>query len=160
MTTERRYCELREADGRTLAGVLVRYGDEAKVWGTTERIEPGAFGPDVASADIVLNAHHDRSRPLARTQGGGLSLTDSVDELRLTAELPATREADDAIALVRAKVLRGLSIEFRVQDERTVNGVRVITRAQLAGAGLVDSPAYPASAVTARHTNKPPTWWQ
>ena len=161
MGVERRYCELRGGgEGRSLAGALVRYGDVAVLpWGVRERIEPGAFGADVVESDVVLNVHHDRSRPIARTQGGGLELTDGADALAMSADLPETREADDALALVRAGVLRGLSVEFRVLDERLENGTRVITRARLEGAGVVDKPAYPASKVQARTTESNPWFW-
>jgi len=148
MQPERRYAELR-ADGRRLAGVAVRYGDTAALpWGE-ERIEPGAFG-DVASADVVLNIQHDRGRPLARTGGAGLDLRDSPAALEVAAELPDTRDAADVLAMVRSGVLRGLSIEFVPRAERDDAGVRVIEAADLVGMAVVDKPAYPASALSAR----------
>ena len=83
--------------GRTLSGTAIRYGDVARLpWGQ-ERFEPGAFD-DVAGADVILNVAHDRGRPIARTGGGGLVLADSADALTIRADLPATREADDALA--------------------------------------------------------------
>ena len=83
-----RYAELR-ADGRTLQGVLVRYGDTATQF--RERIEPGAFG-DVASLDVLLNVQHSRSKPLARSgKGGGLELTDTPEELAVSASPRACR---------------------------------------------------------------------
>ena len=56
-------------------------------WGR-ERIEPGAFAP---LGDAILNAQHDRTTPLARTDGGGLTLLDSEAALEIRAELPPTR---------------------------------------------------------------------
>ena len=155
-TIERRYFELRaEAGGRTLSGVAVRYGDVATVlpWGR-ERIEAGAFG-DVAGADVVLNVQHDRGRPIARTGGGGLTLADGPDALAVRAELPPTREADDALANVRGLIVRGLSAEFVAIAERMESGVRVIERAELVGLGLVDTPAYPQSEIEARRAALP-----
>lgn len=147
--TERRVVELRAGpDGRGLSGVAVRYGDVAP--GFSERFEAGAFGDDVGAADVVLNVQHVRSRPLARTGGGGLSLVDGPDALRMAVSLPVTREADDVLSLVRAGVLRGLSVEFRAIAEREEGGVRVIERAALSGLAVVDRPAYPASTVAAR----------
>ena len=85
MNIERRYVELRQGPGRTLEGVAVVYGDHAKLpWGITERIEPGAFQP---LGDVILNAHHNRAAPLART-GGGLTLVDTPERLAFSAELP------------------------------------------------------------------------
>lgn len=151
MELERRYCELRvEPEARTLAGIAVRYGDEAELpWGVRERIEAGAFG-DAGGADAILNVQHDRSRPLARTNGGGLEFVDGGDALRIRARLPNTRDADDTLALVRAGVLRGLSLEFRVKTERLDRDVRVITAASLHGVAVVDRPAYSDSEVAAR----------
>ena len=91
MNIERRYVELRQGPGgRTLEGVAVQYGDLAQLpWGVEERIEPGAFQP---LGDVILNAHHDRAAPLARTGGGGLTLIDTPERLAFSAELPQTPE--------------------------------------------------------------------
>ena len=152
MLRERRYFELREADGRRLSGVAVRFGDVAKLpWGE-ERIEAGAFSP---LGDVILNTQHDRGRPLARTGGGGLDLRDDGSALTIEATLPATREADDAIELVKSKILRGLSIEFRAVKERMEGKTRIIERAELHAVAIVDSPAYPQSEIQARMKEAP-----
>ena len=143
---EMRFCEVR-AEGRTLTGTAIKYGDTATfAWGK-ERIEPNAFAP---LGDAILNAQHDRTTPLARTDGGGLTLLDSATALEIRAELPPTRSADDVLELVRAKVMRGLSIEFVPLQERSDANVRIIERARLVGVSVVDTPAYPASAIEAR----------
>ena len=130
--------------------MAIRYGDEAVVGGgIRERFDPGAFG-DVAALDVILNRQHDRRVPLARTGGGGLTLQDDPQSLRMAAELPDTPEARSVQELVRRGVLRGLSVEFRAIREAFVNGVRVIQEAVLTGLGVVDQPAYPASTVEAR----------
>ena len=148
MTTERRYIEIRQEGGRVLSGQAVVYGDVAHAlpWGQ-ERIEAGAFAP---IGDVLLNDMHQRAVPLARTGGGGLVLVDTAEALEVRATLPPTRAADDVLALVKAGVLRGLSVEFRAVAERMEAGVRVIQRARLGGIGVVDTPAYPASEVEAR----------
>ena len=144
---EYRYAELRQ-DGRRLIGTAVRYGEIADNTPVgPERFEPGAFAP---IGDAILNVQHDRGRPLARTYGGGLVLHDTESELRVEAALPKTREAEDALALVKAGVLRGLSIEFHPLQERMDGNVRVIERAHLSGVAVVDSGAYPGSTVEAR----------
>ena len=149
---ERRYVELRaDDDGRTLRGVAVTYGDVAKLPFGEERIEPGAleFG------DVILNAHHDRAAPLARTGGAGLTLSDSAERLAFTADLPETRDADDVLTLVRRGVMRGASIEMRVTGQRFEAGVRVIERATVSAIGIVDTAAYPASEIEARRAARP-----
>ena len=154
MDAEFRFAELefREDAPRQLSGTVVRYGDTAKLPFGSERFEPGAFGT-ANQLDAILNVQHDRTRPLARTGGGGLSVEDSTDALRMVAELPQTREADDVLALVRAGVLRGLSLEFVAQRERMEGRIRVISKARLRGVAVVDRPAYPESAVAARADN-------
>ena len=154
-TIEFRYCELRyDPEKRKLTGVAMRYGDVAKFpWGERETFEPGAFG-EVGGLDVIMDLNHDRGRPLARTQGGGLVLTDSTTELRAEVVMPETREADDAMELVKTKVLRGLSVafvpeEWVTRDEGKMT-TTVITRATLLRVSLVDKPAYPKSRVDAR----------
>lgn len=171
MEPERRYFELRAADdgGRQLSGVAVRYGDVAELPFGRERIVAGAFTP---IGDVILNASHMRSVPLARTGGGGLDLLDTDKTLSVRATLAATRAADDVMALVNGGVMRGLSIEFMSVEESMDGDVRVINRAVLTGVAVVDTPAYPASEVQARQAdrdarNQPPPeslprleWWR
>ena len=151
---ETRYAELDRPHGRTLSGVAIRYGDLATIRHPVtrelmqDRIEAGAFG-DLTRADVTLDLQHDRRRLLSRT-GSGLAFENSGSELRMTATLPETRDADDALELVRSGVLRGLSVEFHTRSERRDHGVRVIQRAHLVSIGVVDSPAYKGSLVEAR----------
>ena len=148
MKVERRYFELRQDGERRLTGTAVRYGDVARLpWGVEERIEAGAFAP---VGDVILNAQHDRTTPLARTGGGGLEIADGRDALTIAATLPATRAADDVLELVRSNVLRGLSVEFLPTTERMEGALRIIERAKLSAIGVVDTPAYPQSEVEAR----------
>ena len=143
---EFRFAELR-AEGRVLSGVAVRYGDVARIPG----IGPETFrAGSMVFSDVVLNRQHDRRLALARTGGGGLTVTDSPEALQVRAELPPTRESDDTLTLVRRGVLRGLSTEFKALEEHRENGVRVITRASLSGVAVVDRPAYHDSTVQAR----------
>ena len=148
---ERRYCELRDTgDGDRLTGTAIRYGEIAVIGpGLRERFVAGVFG-DLRQADVTLNYQHRRSRPLARTGGGGLRLIDSPESLSVVAEMPKTRESEDALTLVRSRVLRGLSIEFSAIRERSVERVRQVEQARLVAVGLVDSPAYVSSIVQVR----------
>ena len=144
MLFERRYAEFRQ-EGRTLIGTAISYGDIARLPFGSERFTPGAFG-DLSKADAILNVQHDRAKPLARTQGGGLYLEDSSEALRIRAEIPDTRDGEDALKLVAKRVLRGLSLEFRATKESMDDGnVRVVEQAILLGVGLVDRPAYTGS---------------
>ena len=151
MEPERRYFELRQGDdgGRTLTGTAIRYDDVALLpWGR-ERIEANAFAP--LGGNIFLNFQHDRGRPLARTGGGGLTITDDSSSMEIRAELPSTREADDVLELVRQSIVRGLSVEF-VADRETFEGqdLRIIEKARLYAVAVVDEPAYSQSELSSR----------
>ena len=142
MTTEFRFVpvEIRESatgPGR-VEGIAVRYGDEATLPGFRERFQAGAFG-DVAALDLPAT--------LARGAAGrrppvDLTFTDEATALRAALDLPATRDGADAAALLRRGVLRGFSLEFRVDAERFEGGVRIVERASLRGLAVVDRPAY------------------
>ena len=144
---EYRYAEFDDSDGRTLLGTVVRYGDISTATPVgAEQFLSGVFG-DVQGLDTILNMQHDRTRPLARTGGGGLVLTDSDERLRIEATLPETRDGDDALELVEKGVLRGFSTEFISRQETDRNGVRSISQAALPGIALVDKPAYEGSII-------------
>lgn len=150
MTIETRFCELRQA-GRKLSGVAMKYGDIGRTPFGREQFAPGAFAP---IGDVLLNSMHDRKTPLARTGGGGLRLLDDAEALRIEADLPKTRAADDVLELVRGNVLRGLSIEFHALQERQEGDLRIVHRAKLTAVGVVDAGAYPAATVEARRRRK------
>ena len=153
MKPESRFVELRFDDDHGLSGTAVSYTDTATIPSIgKERFLPGAFGP-VESLDVILNRQHVRNSPLARTGGGGLVLTDGPEELRFEATMPDTEAARDTLTLVRQKVLRGASIEFRAVKERMQDGVRLIERALLKGISIVDSAAYPQSVIEARESD-------
>ena len=150
--TEFRFVELDHdpSHPRRLRGTVVHYDTPALINGQFhESIRAGTFG-DVTKLDLVLNLQHERPKALARTGGGGLVLRDFEDRLELEAILPETTIANDALEMVRGKILRGLSLEMRrVQDSWTGNN-RTIYSATLSGIGLVDSPAHVGSLVEAR----------
>ena len=144
---QRRYFELRFDDDRTVMGTAIRYGDVATFpYGPQERFEPGAFG-DLRGADVMLTMMHDRSKPVARSGGGGLELRDSSVELAVSARLADTREADDALALIRQKVLRGLSVEFVPKRTKMQGNTVVVERAELRAVSIVDKPQYKQSKI-------------
>ena len=121
--------------GRTLHGVALRYGEPAR--DRPELFRPGAFQP---LGVVALNLQHDPFREIASTDGGSLRISDTATELRIEADL---REGSAELSLVRRRVLRGLSVEFRASREhRDPDGIRVIERAALPGIGLVDDGSY------------------
>lgn len=137
-----------------LTGVAMRYGDTASLpWGR-ERFEPRSI---VTAPDgVILNWQHDRSRPLARFPDGGLELVDGAEGLSIRAAIADTQAGRDAVALVRAGVARGLSVEFRADQERLEDGVRIVQRATLAGIAVVDDGAYDSAVVEAERARRRP----
>ena len=85
--------------GRTLRGVALRYGEQAR--DRAEMFEPGAFQP---IGPVSLNLQHDRFREVATTDGGSLRITDTPTELQVEADL---REGSAELSLVRRRALRG-----------------------------------------------------
>lgn len=151
-TTERRYADFEtrvDDEGRTVVeGTIIRYGDVATLpWGT-EEFKAGAFTGRME--DIVANRMHQRDQPLART-GAGLTISDDERSMRASLTLPDTNAGRDTAVEVAARLLRGLSLEFRsIKDSVTpkdgqLDGHRVITEAVMYGFGVVDKPAYPDS---------------
>ena len=88
---------------------------------------------------VVLREQHNRSAPITRFEP-----IDAGGEVRVSIPLPYTARGRDAAELVRNGTYRGLSVEFRAEAEEMRGGLRVVTRAVLTGAGLVDDPSYKA----------------
>ena len=131
--------EVRAADGGRIEGVAMPYGREADICGVfRESVTAGAFGN---IQDVILNVQHRRDDPLARTDGGGLTLEDGAEVLRLRADIPDYRA--DVRDMVKRRILRGFSVEMEVTAEDWPRpDKRVIRAATLWAIGLVDRPAY------------------
>ena len=129
--------EVRDA-GAVVEGVAMPYGTVARIMGAfDESVQAGAF----RFADVVLNRMHVREDLIARTDGGGLTLTDTAERMSLRADIPSYRA--DIRDQVNRRILRGFSVEMRITAEDWPNPTRRIIRAaELLGIGLVDRPAY------------------
>ena len=159
MKLERRFAELAEVEGRTLSGIALPFEIEARVGGMRERFSRGSVQ---STGEAILNRQHQRGVPLAR-EPDTLTFEAREDGLYMRAVLPETQEADDTLALVKARVLRGLSVEFRAHKERRVEGVRVIDAATIHGLAVVDSRAYRTGLTVREHdipgVTAPVPWW-
>ena len=131
------------------SGTILTYGERAS--DRAEVFEPGSlFWPDEG---IVLNRQHTRAAPIMRI----------IPEVRenvvvVDVPLPDTVAGRDAAAEVRAKLFRGLSMEFRAVRQAYVNGVRRIQEAVLAGVALVDTPSYGGSTAEVRRGRRVRLW--
>ena len=101
-------CEFRIA-GRTLSGVVLRYGDVSPEH--RERFVSGAFAP---VPDVGLNIQHDQR--LRVLDPGAFILTDTLRELRIRAELPA---GSAALSLARLPQLSHDFDDFSSFDSRS-----------------------------------------
>ena len=153
METIKRYAPMvyrAQDDGPgVLEGVAVKYNQRDMVSGAYyETFSPGCFGDDLGI--IMANVQHDRSRALARSPDGGLTLTDSATELRVRLELPDTADGRDVRTLVENNVLTGFSIEGSIEESTTdeADMLHTITRCSLHGVAVVDQPALQDSKAT------------
>ena len=145
MTELRIAIEVREDAERLgpgrLVGELVTYGKRAI--DRPEMFAAGAFHwPDEG---VRLNRAHVRAAPIMRFT----PILDG-DRLLLDARLPDTVAGRDAATEVRDGLLPELSVEFTAERESREGGLRVIQRARLTGAGLVDAGSY-GGRVDVRH---------
>lgn len=123
-----------------LLGVLMPYGQKS-----SDREEVFEANSLYWQGGIVLREMHDRKQPITRFEP---TATDAGVEIRVA--LPDTQRGRDAAELVRNGTLRGLSVEFLAERESYRGGLRVIHRARLMGAGLVDDPSYSGAGVEIR----------
>ena len=148
MSLERFYAGLElRTEGRRLIGPAIRYGETSP--SHRERFEPGAFNLGDGRTRW-LDVGHDPERVVAHTDGGGLELRDTPGALEVSATLPRIPAADRALADVQAGKLRGFSVEFHAEAERRESGIRIVSRATLAGIGLVAHPSYTGSVAEVR----------
>ena len=123
-----------------IQGTLLTYGELA-----SDR--PMIFAASslswAADGGVVLNLQHDRTKHLAR-----FAPTVDGDRLMVDVRLPDTTVGRDAVALVKAGVLRGLSAEIIPEAEDSVNGIRRVTKGRIVAAALVDGPSFKSATVS------------
>ena len=148
-TIEYREDESRQSPGR-IVGVLLSYGEQAL--DRAEKFEAGSLHwPD---GGIVLNEQHNRQAPIMR-------FTPEVvgKEVQIDAPLPDTQRGRDAAIMVKNGTFTGLSIEFRSESEGRSAGTRMIRRASLSAAALVDSPSHKSSVEVRGKAGRRPRVW-
>ncbi len=136
-----------QIEGRRVFGIVMPYDERTSIGSYFETFEPRAFGS--IADEVTLNLHHDRHRVIARN-GAGLTFEDGRKALRASIEVPETRDGDDALTLLRHRVLRGFSVEFVARQQTWRRSLRTIRQAVLVGVGLVANPAYHGATAEAR----------
>lgn len=140
---EYRADESRDGPGR-LVGTLLTYGKQAG--DRREMFEQDALY--WRESGIIIREQHNRQAPILKT----IPILDGAT-LRIDAPFPATQRGRDAATNLREGVYTGLSVEFAPEREIRRSGLRVIQRAFLDGAGLVDYPSYTDSVAEVRAEN-------
>ena len=141
--------EVRDDAPVGISGTVLRYGDVATIGQFSEEFRPGSIRQP---NDVIANLMHDRAKPVART-GSGLELHDDGAELRALITVPSTTYGREAEELVKHRILRGFSVEFRSHRDRWEGNHRIIEDASITGIGIVDRPAYAASEIAVRMKN-------
>ena len=149
--TETRACEIQFRDDETrqgpgrLQGKLLTYGERIAHTKGAEQFEPRSlqWGED----GVVFYDSHDQTprKPVAI-----VTPTQTDAEARVDFLLPDSPAGRRIAQQVRSKELRGLSIEFRAEIEKQVDGIRRITKAWLTGLAAVANPAYSSATVEVR----------
>lgn len=132
-----------QADG-TFEGALAVYNN-VDLGG--DQILPGAFTKTIQEKgnQVPLLWQHDPSKPI-----GTLTLVDSPDALRVKGQL--LMEIDDAkraYLLIKAKVIKGLSIGYDTIKDSVSDGVRQLKELRLWEGSIVTFPMNEAAAITA-----------
>ena len=141
--------ELRSSgDGRTLFGRAVPYGVTADVGRFRERFVPGVFSRQVGSGQVaqvkLFDAHMDRmdgQHPIGKTT----RLAEQPDGLYGEWNLFDTSRAEDALKLVRAGEVTGLSVGFKASSggtRKADDGTLERVTAHLDHVALTHEPVY------------------
>jgi hypothetical protein len=135
-------------DGRTLFGRAVPYGVIAQLPQYRERFQPGVFSRQVAANQVhtvkLFDAHSDRlqgSHPIGKT----MRLSEQPDGLYGEWGLYDTNRAEDALKLVRAGEVTGLSVGFKSTgggSRKAQDGVIDRVSAHLDHVALTHEPVY------------------
>ena len=132
--------ETRASPGR-MFGTLVTYDTRA-----ADRPEMFSRGALLwQSHGIIVDEQHNREAPILRA----VPFIDG-NAVKIDQRVPDTQRGRDAITNIREGVFRGLSVTFRAIQQEYRGGLRVISKAYLGRAGLVDDPSYGDSLVEVR----------
>lgn len=137
-----------DGTGRTVHGIVVPYGQEARVSdggpAYREMFAPGAFARDLTARagnyrGVKLLFQHDSNTPIGRAVDLREETSGLYGAFQIT---PEASRGDEALALLRDGVLDSFSVGFRPIEKENRDGVVVRTRAALREASLVTFPAY------------------
>jgi HK97 family phage prohead protease len=141
-----------DGTGRTVHGILVPYGQVARVSdggpSYDEEFAPGAFARDLAARagdyrGVKFLYQHNRTEPIGRA----VDLREDTAGLYGSFKISDTARGNEALELLRDGVLDSFSIGFRPLLEQRRGTVTVRTKAALRETSLVTFPAYAGALV-------------
>ena len=124
---------------RTIRGLVVPFGKSGNTSAGPVRFEFGAFG-DIDPSQIILNAEHDRTRPLGRGIGDSLEVTPAG--ISMAFKIAPTNAGNDALVEAAEGLRPAFSIEAKVNEYTVDKGVMVVASADLEAVAHVTNPAF------------------
>ena len=124
---------------RTIKGLVVPFSKVGNTSAGPVRFEFGAFG-DIDPSQIVLNAEHDRTRPLGR--GVAESLEVSPAGISMAFKIAPTNAGNDALIEAAEGLRPAFSIEANVNEYTIEKGVMVVSAARMEAVAHVTNPAF------------------
>jgi HK97 family phage major capsid protein len=124
---------------RTIKGLVVPFAKVGNTSAGPVRFEFGAFG-DIDPSQIILNAEHDRTRPLGR--GVAESLEVSPAGISMAFKIAPTNAGNDALIEAAEGLRPAFSIEAKVNEYTIEKGVMVVSSSLLEAVAHVTNPAF------------------
>jgi phage head maturation protease len=124
---------------RTIRGLVVPFNVSGNTSAGPVRFNFGAFG-DIDPSQIILNAEHDRTRPLGR--GVPESLEVSPAGISMAFKIAPTNAGNDALVEASEGLRPAFSIEANVGEYTIEKGVMVVSSAKLEAVAHVTNPAF------------------
>jgi HK97 family phage prohead protease/HK97 family phage major capsid protein len=128
----------------TILGLAVPWNKQITFGGVPESFARGAFDSTEAIGRPLLWSHQ-RDEPI----GHITEAKDTPKGLEISAVIQPTARGRDAITLLNAGSISGLSVGFDPVERRQEKGAVQYTRARLHELSLTPLPAYPSATVTA-----------
>ncbi len=138
----------KDEDGNKIVGYAAKFNSYSEeMWGFREKIEPGAFGKNLPTADVRALFNHDPNMVIARNKSNTLTLVEDEIGLRFEADLPDTQWAKDLKVSMQRGDIDQCSFGFRTIGDKweIIDGkdVRTLTEVELFDVSVVTYPAYP-----------------
>lgn len=155
-----------DGDSRLISGRAIVFNSDSSYMGYIERVLPTAITQEtINNSDIFMLYNHDDNNVLARSNhGNGTLMIERDDEgVSFLFEAPNTSLGNDMLELVKRGDLTSCSFCFSWPDDSGCRWYRdndnqlrcdIHTIGELYDLSIVNTPAYPATSVSARAQRK------